>query len=72
MIGLPSLTQLDQGSGTHIWLALAPADIRCGFARLAELATLVTGQDPLGGGHLFLFRSRGRDGLKIFYWDRDG
>jgi transposase len=39
--------------------------------RLAECAATVTGQDPLGG-HLFLFRGRGGDRLKILYWDRDG
>ncbi len=71
MIGLPSLSQLDGSSSTRIWLAVAPADMRCGFDRLAELAALVSGQDPLGG-HLFLFRSRGGDRLKILYWDRDG
>jgi transposase len=71
VIGLPSLSQLDGSSSTRIWLAVAPADMRCGFDRLAELATLVTGQDPLCG-HLFLFRSRGGDRLKILYWDRDG
>ena len=71
MIGLPSLAQLDQGSPTRIWLAAEPADMRCGFDRLAELAGVVTGQDPFSG-HLFLFRSRGGDRLKILYWDRDG
>lgn len=71
MIGLPSLSQLDQGSPTRIWLAVAPADMRCSFDRLADLAALVTGDDPLSG-HLFLFRSRGGDRLKILYWDRDG
>ena len=71
MIGLPSLTQLDRSSSTRIWLAVAPADMRCSFDRLAELAARVTGQDPLCG-HLFLFRSRGGDRLKILYWDRDG
>ena len=45
--------------------------LRCGFDRLAELAASVTGQDPLSG-HLFLFRSRGGDRLKILYWDADG
>lgn len=71
MIGLPSLSQLDQASSTRIWLCVAPADMRCSFDRLAELARSVTGQDPLSG-HLFLFRSRGGDRLKILYWDKDG
>ena len=72
MIGLPSLAQLDRSSASmRIWLAIQPADMRCGFDRLAELAASVTGQDPLCG-HLFLFRSKGGDRLKILYWDRDG
>ena len=72
MIGLPSLSQLDQSSpATRIWLSVAPADMRCAFDRLAELAASVTGEDPLSG-HLFLFRSRGGDRLKILYWDKDG
>lgn len=71
MIGLPTLSQLDHNSSTRIWLAVAPADMRCSFDRLAELAKAVTGDDPFSG-HLFLFRSRGGDRLKILYWDRDG
>ena len=74
MIGLPSLEQLDRSAGwgvTRIWLATAPADMRCGFDRLADLARTVTEQDPMSG-HLFLFRSRGGDRLKVLYWDRDG
>jgi transposase len=72
MIGLPSLGQMDRSATVRIWLAVAPADMRCGFDRLAELARSVTGQEPLDGGHLFLFRGRGGDRLKILYWDRDG
>ena len=76
MIGPPTLSQLDGSTSTRIWLATAPADMRCSFDRLAELARVVTGQvvtgqDPLSG-HLFLFRSRGGDRLKALYWDRDG
>jgi transposase len=71
VISLPTLSQLDGSSSTRIWLATAPADMRCSFDRLAELAAAVTGDDPFSG-HLFLFRSRGGDRLKILYWDRDG
>ena len=71
MIGLPSLAQLDGSSTTRIWLCVQPADMRCSFDRLAELAASVTGDDPLSG-HLFLFRARGGDRIKILYWDRDG
>jgi transposase len=71
VIGLPSLAALDHSTSTRIWLATAPADMRCGFDRLAEFAKLVTNQNPLDG-HLFLFRSRNGDRLKILYWDRDG
>lgn len=71
MINLPSLSSLDGATRTRIWLATEPADMRCGFDRLAQRAAAVTGQDPLCG-HLFLFRSRGGDRLKILYFDRDG
>ena len=71
MIGLPSLSSLDRSTTPRIWLASEPADMRCGFDRLAERARSVTGQDPLSG-HLFLFRSRNGDRLKILYFDKDG
>jgi transposase len=73
MMTLPSLGEMDRGGvrGMRIWLATEPTDMRCGFDRLAALAQTVTGQDPLGG-HLFAFRGRGGDRLKILYWDRDG
>ena len=71
MISLPSLAVMDRSAETRIWLATAPADMRCGFDRLAELARAVTDQDPLDG-HLFLFRGRHGDRLKILYFDRDG
>jgi transposase len=71
MLALPSLRELDRGSGLRIWLATQPADMRCGFDRLAQLAAVVTGQDPLSG-HLFLFRSRGGDRLKALLFEGDG
>jgi transposase len=55
----------------RILLAMAPADMRRGFDGLAALTTSVLGEDPLSG-HLFVFRNRRGDRLKILYWDRDG
>ena len=71
MIGLPSLHALDRAQAARIWLAVEPTDMRCGFDRLAERVRAVIGQDPLSG-HLFLFRSRRGDRLKILHWDQDG
>jgi transposase len=45
--------------------------MRCGFDRLAQRVQSVIGEDPLSG-HLFLFRSRNGNRLKILTWDRDG
>jgi transposase len=71
MIGLPSLHRLDGEAGTRIWLASQATDMRSGFDRLAEKVKAVIGQNPLSG-HLFIFRSRRGDRMKILVWDRDG
>ena len=71
MIGLPSLRWLDGAQATRIWLAAEATDMRCGFDRLAERVKAVISQDPLSG-HLFVFRSRRGERLKILMWDRDG
>ena len=71
MIGLPSLRALDRAQGARIWMASEATDMRCGFDRLAERVRAVIGENPQSG-HLFVFRSRGGDRLKILIWDRDG
>ena len=71
MIGLPSLRALDGAQAVRIWLAVEATDMRCGFDRLAERVKTVIGEDALSG-HLFVFRSRRSDRLKILHWDRDG
>jgi len=71
MIGLPSLRSLDGAQETRIWLAAEATDMRCGFDRLAERVKAIIRQDPLSG-HLFVFRSRRGEKLKILTWDRDG
>ena len=68
---LPSLGELDRGLAVRIYLCTAPADMRKGFDSLAALVREHLKCDPLSG-HLFLFVGRGKDRLKILYWDSDG
>jgi transposase len=58
-------------SALHIFLAVEPADMRKGFDGLAQLVRERIAEDPLSG-HLYVFRNRRRDRIKILYWDRDG
>jgi transposase len=71
MMGLPSLHTLDRAQAGRICFAAEATDMRCGFDRLAERVRGVIGQDPLSG-HLFVFRSRRGDRIKILLWEQDG
>ena len=62
---------LSLASTLRIFLATAPTDMRKGFDGLSQLVRERIDQDPLSG-HLFVFRNRRRDRIKILYWDRDG
>jgi len=55
----------------RIFVATAPTNMHLSFDRLAALARDVIEQDPLSG-HLFVFRNRAGDKLKILGWDRSG
>src|SRR2546421_919376 len=63
MIGLPA--------GTRIWLAAGITDMRKGFDTLAVQAQTVLGNDPFSG-HVFVFRGRRGDLIKMLWWDGDG
>lgn len=55
----------------RIFLCSEPTDMRKGFDSLAHLVESSLTLDPLSG-HLFVFRSRRGDRIKVLYWDRDG
>ncbi|QDV39464.1 IS66 family insertion sequence element accessory protein TnpB [Tautonia plasticadhaerens] len=55
----------------RILLAREPADMRKGFDGLAHQVQCVLAEDPFSG-HLFVFRNRRGDRLKILYWAGDG
>ena len=58
-------------AGMKVWLACGVTDMRKGFDGLAALVQLQLAEDPFSG-HLFVFRGRRGDRLKILWWDGDG
>lgn len=54
-----------------VYLCVPPTDMRKSFDGLCGLAANVMAKDPLSG-HLFVFRNRVRDRVKLMYWDGDG
>ena len=63
MIGLPA--------GTRVWLAAGVTDMRKGMDGLAALAQTVLAQNPFSG-HVFVFRGRRGDLVKLVWFDGDG
>ena len=58
-------------AGIRIWLVAGATDMRRGFDGLASLVQQRLGADPFGG-HLFIFRGRRGDRVKLLWWDGDG
>jgi transposase len=54
-----------------IWLAAGVTDMRRGFNGLAAQAEQTLEGDPYSG-HLFLFRGRRGDQIKMIWWDGQG
>src|SRR5881296_430571 len=63
MIGLPA--------ATRVWLAPGATDMRKGFDGLAMLIQSVLQRDPFSG-HVFAFRGRRGDLVKVLWWSGDG
>ncbi|PZR63416.1 MAG: IS66 family insertion sequence hypothetical protein [Stutzerimonas stutzeri] len=58
-------------SGVRVWLATGHTDMRKGFAGLALQVQEVLRRDP-HGGHLFVFRGRRGDLVKVIWHDGQG
>lgn len=58
-------------AGVQIWVATAPIDMRQGFDRLVARVRGHLSHNPLGG-HLFVFKSKSGQRVKILWWDGSG
>ena len=56
---------------TSIWIAAGVTDMRRGFTGLSAAAQTVLEQNPYSG-HVFVFRGRKGDLIKVLWADRDG
>jgi transposase len=54
-----------------IWVSTQPADLRKSFDGLAVLVEQWLAADPLSG-HVFVFRNKAGDRVKLLVWDGDG
>lgn len=57
--------------GMRVYLAMGPTDMRKGFDGLSMLVQATLAEDPFSG-HLFVFRGKRGDLVKILYWDGQG
>jgi transposase len=58
-------------TGTHIWIAAGVTDMRRGFRGLSAQVQTKLEQQPFSG-HVFVFRGRRGDMIKLLWFDGDG
>jgi transposase len=58
-------------SGVRVWLATGHTDMRKGFPGLAQVVQETLKRDP-HNGHLFVFRGRRGDLIKVLWHDGQG
>lgn len=56
---------------TQIWIAAGVTDLRRGFTGLSAIAQTVLEKSPFSG-HVFVFRGRRGDLIKLLWFDGDG
>ena len=56
---------------TRIWIAAGVTDLRCGFTGLSAQVQTKLEQSPFSG-HVFVFRGRRGDLIKVLWFDGDG
>jgi transposase len=56
---------------TRIWIAAGVTDLRRGFTGLSGMVQTALEQNPFSG-HVFVFRGRRGDLIKLLWWDGDG
>jgi transposase len=56
---------------SRVWLAAGATDMRKGFDGLSAMVQTQLSEDPFSG-HLFVFRGRAGDRVKILWWSGDG
>ena len=68
---IPMPTQTTANGVVRVWLATGHTDLRKGFMSLAVLVQETLKQDP-HAGHLFVFRGRRGDLVKVIWHDGHG
>lgn len=58
-------------SSVRIFYCVMPIDMRRSFDTLADMVRMQMQEDPKSG-HLFVFRNKAEDCVKVLYWDKDG
>ena len=58
-------------SGTRVWVAAGVTDMRKGMDGLAALVQTTLAENPFSG-HIFVFRGRRGDLVKLVWWSGDG
>ena len=58
-------------TGMQIWIAAGVTDLRRGFTGLSATVQTVLEENPFSG-HVFVFRGRRGDLIKLLWWDGDG